>query len=307
MTPRSVKDATDLTQKSDLWQKPTARWGQERRLEFIEYRLQWDRVINRSDLTTFFGISVPQASLDLSEYSRRAAGNLEYDGRTKIYRASTTFSPIFASSTLDRYLEDLLRAAVHPNVPYGSFLGWHPPVANVPRPWRRLDTATVITVVDAIRRTRALQVRYQSFSAPSPASRKLTPHALVSDGYRWHVRAYCHENEEFRDFLLSRMLEIEASSVDEDRSQYDCAWHRIVSLVLAPHPDLTAAHRAVIELDYGMVNGTCLLDCRQALVFYVLQQLGLADETDGKPAHVQQIILANRDQIAEFLPRTQYR
>jgi hypothetical protein len=217
-------DATSPPSNPNLFTKPTARWGQERRLEFIEYRLQWDRVINRSDLTAFFGISVPQASLDLSEYARRAVGNLEYDASTKIYRASASFAPVFASSTLERYLEDLLRVAVSPEVPYGSFLGWHPPVATVPRPWRRLDTDTAITVVSAIRRTHSLQVRYQSFSSPSPLSRKLTPHALVSDGYRWHMRAYCHQKQEFRDFLLSRILEVEMGAADEERSKDDEAW-----------------------------------------------------------------------------------
>jgi hypothetical protein len=300
-------DATSPPSNPNLFTKPTARWGQERRLEFIEYRLQWDRVINRSDLTAFFGISVPQASLDLSEYARRAVGNLEYDASTKIYRASASFAPVFASSTLERYLEDLLRVAVSPEVPYGSFLGWHPPVATVPRPWRRLDTDTAITVVSAIRRTHSLQVRYQSFSSPSPLSRKLTPHALVSDGYRWHMRAYCHQKQEFRDFLLSRILEVEMGAADEERSKDDEAWHRIVKLVLAPHPDLDEAHRAVIELDYGMVDGECSLDCRQALLFYVLQQLGLADEIPSRSAKAQQIILANRAQLSEYLPKTQYR
>ena len=47
-----------------------ARWGQERRLEFIDFRLYWEGRINRSDLIDFFGISVPQASLDLAKYQR---------------------------------------------------------------------------------------------------------------------------------------------------------------------------------------------------------------------------------------------
>ncbi|MES2390903.1 MAG: hypothetical protein V4555_04635, partial [Acidobacteriota bacterium] len=43
-----------------------ARWGQERRLEFIEFRLQWEGRVNRSDLVNYFSISVPQASLDFA-------------------------------------------------------------------------------------------------------------------------------------------------------------------------------------------------------------------------------------------------
>lgn len=284
-----------------------ARWGQERRLEFIDYRLRWDGLINRSDLTAFFGISVPQASLDLSEYAKRAKGNLEYDSSTKVYRASLSFEPVFASSALERYLDDLLRLAVNPEIPYGSFLGWHPPAAAVPRPWRRLDATIAITVVGAIRLSRALKVRYQSFSEPSPSARTLTPHALVNDGFRWHMRAYCHKNADFRDFLLSRILEIVGSDADQDRGHDDHAWHHVVKLVLAPHPLLEEAHRAVIELDYGMEGGECTLDCRQALLFYALQQLGLADEVSGKAAKTQQITLKNRQELAAFLPRAKHK
>ena len=38
------------------------RWGTERRLEFIDFRLYWEGRVNRADLTREFGISVPQAS-----------------------------------------------------------------------------------------------------------------------------------------------------------------------------------------------------------------------------------------------------
>jgi hypothetical protein len=46
----------------------TGHWGQERRLEFIDFRLLWEGRLNRADITTFFRISVPQASLDLAKY-----------------------------------------------------------------------------------------------------------------------------------------------------------------------------------------------------------------------------------------------
>ena len=47
---------------------PELRWGVERRLEFIEFRLYWEGGINRSDIMDQFGVSVPQASKDLSQY-----------------------------------------------------------------------------------------------------------------------------------------------------------------------------------------------------------------------------------------------
>ena len=32
------------------------KWGVERRLEFIEFRLFWEGSINRADLVEFFGV-----------------------------------------------------------------------------------------------------------------------------------------------------------------------------------------------------------------------------------------------------------
>ncbi len=79
------------------------RWGQDRRLEFIEYRLRWAGHLNRSDLTDYFGISVPQASLDLSEYTRRAPGNLTYDRSTRTYVLADGFKPLFKGTNHERY------------------------------------------------------------------------------------------------------------------------------------------------------------------------------------------------------------
>ena len=34
---------------------PAVRWGAERRLEFIDFRLQWEGTINRGELVNFLG------------------------------------------------------------------------------------------------------------------------------------------------------------------------------------------------------------------------------------------------------------
>src|SRR5688572_15421756 len=88
--------------------KPAQRWGQDRRLEFLDFRLRWEGRINRSDLTSFFGISVPQATLDIKEYLERAPGNAAYDRSTRVYIASADFKPLFPSNVPARYLNELL-------------------------------------------------------------------------------------------------------------------------------------------------------------------------------------------------------
>ncbi|GID03016.1 YafY family protein [Pseudomonas sp. 008] len=282
--------------------RPGARWGQERRLEFIDYRLRWDGQINRSDLTDFFGISVPQASIDLSEYARLASHNLEYDNRTRVYKSTPAFTPVFASSALERYLDDLLRIAIQPDIPYGSFLGWHAPVATVPRPGRRLDAETVGLVLRAIRQKHALFVTYRSLSTPEPTDRKLTPHALVQDGARWHFRAFCHTKHEFRDFSLSRVVTARDAGPDEDRASEDSQWHTIVNLVIGANPRLKPYQKKVIEWDYAMQDGEITLQCRQALTFYLLYQLNLQEERPENSPLRQQLTLKNRKKIEHLLP-----
>src|SRR5262245_47444799 len=123
MTGEGQSEAAEGTRRSG------SRWGQDRRLEFIEYRLRWNGHLNRADLTSFFGISVPQASLDVAEYARRAPNNLEYDHSTRMYVAKDGLEPLFPGTNEQRYLDDLVRAESGIQPREESFLGWHPDVA----------------------------------------------------------------------------------------------------------------------------------------------------------------------------------
>ena len=280
-----------------------ARWGQERRLEFIDYRLRWDGQINRSSITDFFGISVPQASLDLNEYAKLAPDNLQYDMRARVYRSTGLFKPVFAASSLECYLNDLLRIAVQPEIHFGSFLGWHSPVAAVPRLLRRLDTDVVSQILRAIRDSEAVQILYQSMSDPEGSERKLTPHSLVHDGYRWHTRAWCHKRKEFRDFLLSRIVQAQNAGPDEERTNCDTAWNTYIKVILLAHPGLNSAQRNLIETDYAMVDGEIHLECRQALLHYLLFQLNLTEAQSNQAPEALQLALKNKDEIYALLKR----
>ena len=90
---------------------PELRWGVEQRLEFIEFRLFWEGGINRSDITGFFGVSVPQASKDLTQYQELAPDNVRYDRSEKRYFATDSFCPRFLKPDADHYLAQLLFAA----------------------------------------------------------------------------------------------------------------------------------------------------------------------------------------------------
>lgn len=282
--------------------KTTSRWGQERRLEFIDVRLRWDGRINRSDLTTFFGISVPQASLDIARYVELAPDNAVYDRSARVYLAGENFKSLYPSNTPQRYLNELLAHAAGITQPGASFLGWTPPVDLAASPGRQVSAEVLLPLLTAIREGKQVLVNYQSMSSKELGERQLSPHAIAFDGFRWHIRAFCHRKEQFLDFVIARVLSARVTDQTGPSHAEDEAWHRMVTLLLSPNPELPAAAQRVIELDYGMTDGVVMLECRQALLFYTLKRLGLLDGQEAPP-EVQQITLRNRQAIAQYLPK----
>jgi predicted DNA-binding transcriptional regulator YafY len=278
----------------------SGRWSQDRRLEFVDFRLRWDGRLNRSDLTDFFGISVPQASLDIAKYLELAPGNLDYDRSSRVYVASESFRPLFPSSDAARYLNELLAKAAGVDTNESSFLAWAPPVATVPSPGRTFRVEVLVALLRAMREGTAVRVLYQSMTRPQPTARTLAPHALAHDGFRWHARAYCHSRKQFRDFVIARMLEVSGFETAAAKPDDDLEWHTIVPLVLGPHPKLSESHRRAIELDYGMKDGEVEFRCRQAFLFYALRHLRLDLDVATRP-EAQQIVLKNLPDVERFV------
>ncbi|MCP5285419.1 MAG: WYL domain-containing protein [Burkholderiaceae bacterium] len=283
-------------------QSSATSWGQGRRLEFIDFRLRWEQRLNRADLTSFFGISTPQASIDIAKYAEMAPANLVYDRSAKVYVAGSAFAPLFPStSSPSRFLNELLATEVGVLAPESSLVGWRPSLAVAPSPGRALDATILAGLLSAIREGAGVRVLYQSMSRTEPLWRGITPHALANDGFRWHVRAYCHERAAFRDFVIARVLELEPTEASGPGAEADADWGTEVELVLVPHPKLAKAKRRAIELDYGMRDGEARLTCRKALLFYVLRHLGL-DRADTDSPEAAQVVLKNRKALEQHLP-----
>ena len=278
------------------------RWGQERRLAFIDLRLQYDGRINRSDLSNFFKISTQQASQDLASYTALAPQNLRYDGSSKSYVSTKEFSPHYGALDARAYLIELQALATQVLSAEQSFLGYRPPTGIVDTPSRALDADLVATVVEAIRDARSLEIVYVSMRTPEPTTRVVSPHALGYDGLRWHMRAYCHGRQVFRDFAIGRIRSSKASAVQPPARKSDTEWETIVEIVLKPHPKLTPCQREMVEDDYGMPrSGTLVVPTRQAMLFYTLRHLNLeSDVVLDDPAR-QHVVVSNWTEIKAWL------
>ena len=275
--------------KSDL------RWGVAQRLEFIEFRLFWEGHVNRSDLMEQFGLSVNQASADLNRYIGFAPDNMVYDKSARTYVRGPDYAAQFLKPDASRYLAQLRSLADGIMDSDDTWIAELPSYDAAPTPARGVDPVTLRSVVGAIRRSEAIEVKYQSLSRPEPSWRWIAPHAIGFDGFRWHTRAFCQADEVFKDFLLSRILDTRGveSSVVTDVADAD--WQEDVTLEIGPHPELSENQKSVIALDYGMRGGKARIKVRRALLYYALKRLGLDTDPSARKPHEQQIVLINRD------------
>lgn len=275
------------------------RWSVEQRLAFIERRLFWDGKINRSDLVDHFSISTPQASSDLSQYDEVTRGNMAYDKHAKAYLATEAFRPR-ADPNAREYLAQLQLIADGVLRQEESWLGWVPPFGLVPRVRRKLGADVLQRILAAIRSGQALNIEYQSMSAQKPSVRWIVPHALSFDGYRWHVRAWCHRRSKFLDFVLARILGVESTREEKIDPTTDRAWNETTVLRLGPNPLLPPAQQRAIALDFGMQAGSVPVEVRRSLVYYLARQL-LLDVGSTLPPERVQVVLLNLDQVNEDL------
>ena len=273
------------------------RWGVEQRLEFIEFRLFWEGHVNRSDVMTQFGLSVNQASSDLSRYIGLAPHNMDYDRSLRTYVRQPGFKPVFDKLDTGRYLAQLRSVADGILDQDDCWIAGLPTYDSAPTPARGVDPATLRSVVDAIHRSEAIEVQYQSLSNPEPRWRWIAPHAIAFDGFRWHARAFCVTDEVFKDFLLSRIIEIRGSRTADVLAADDLDWHTFATLEIGPHPALSHTQAKVIALDYGMRGGKAEIRVRRALLYYALRRLGLDTDPAARKPQDQQIVLLNPEEI----------
>ena len=250
-----------------------------------------------------FGISTQQASKDLTKYIEGRKSNLVYDKRLRTYLRGKNFKPRYFQPDAAEYFAQL-QAVEHGLVAQQqSWISFFPGFAATPIPARGVDPEVLRDVLSAIREKAALQITYQSMSRSEPTARWIEPHAVAFDGFRWHARAFCQNDAVFKDFLLSRIVEVGDTQPATADPVSDDAWHTEVVLEIGPHLELSDTQRSAIEMDYGMEEGMAQITVRRALLFYALKRLGLDTGPTVRPPYEQQIVLINADDVFGALGR----
>lgn len=269
--------------------------AQVERLVHIDFRLYFLGELRRSDVTIRFGTGPAGATRDIALYKELVPSNLDFDGTGKVYVPSPSFEPLFVH-TPRRVLSAL-------SLGFGEGVGddltslvrcEFPTALSLPK------MKVLAPITRAIHRGKAIRLKYVSNSS-GESERELVPLALVDTGVRWHVRAFDRKSREFRDFVLTRMVEptvLETGEVwPHERAENDSQWSRIIQLELVPHP----AHQRpeVIALDYDMTDGVLRVKARAANAGYMLRRWSV----DCSPDHClegKEYVLWLRDSLSLY-------
>lgn len=243
------------------------RWDLALRYRLIETIAWWEGRLTTGHLMQSFGISRQQASKDINTYlNEHAPKNLTYDRHLKGYKPTKVFQPLFIDGSASAYLHLLDQNRVRAPHIEGLALAYaHTEVLQVPD--RSIRPEVLRPILQACREGLRLESEYVSLANPEVEIRVMAPHTLVFTGMRWHVRAYCEKNREYRDFVLSRFRgEPDLMDASDHTREQDDAWNTPVTVLIEPDARLSPAQKAIIEVDFGMLDGHLPVETRGALV-----------------------------------------
>ncbi len=278
------------------------RWDLLLRYRYIETIALWEGRLTTRHLCDTFGIGRQQASKDINTYNREVGpGNLEYDKFLKGYKPAPGFRPQVTHGAADEYLHLVARNNELANM-FESLALDTGNVEVLAQPLRDVKPATLRPILQAARQQRRLDCDYVSLNHPDREGRIIVPHTLVHTGLRWHVRAWCEKNGEYRDFVLSRFRgEPEIMDESPHGAAGDTEWNTRATIRIAPHPGLSCAQREVVEADFGMHGGELRIETRGRLVAYMLKLLHIDPQEERDDPTAQQIVVANREDLGRWL------
>ena len=261
------------------------------RLKAVELLAYWEGRVVTNRLVEWFNISRQQASHDIKRYiQERNPESLIYSPVAKGYIPTARFSPVLSSGHINEYLE--LVAGIEGEL-LSVTLESKEHLAAVQLPDRSVEPLVVREVLKACRSNQVLSVLYASMNNPVPHRREISPHTLIYTGFRWHIRGFCHTNNDYRDFLLSRISDPQTSKAAYKGSEPDGLWNENVTFELVPNPNLSDPQRALVQRDFCMADGCLSITVRKALAHYALlrYQAGIT-ETEQHNALKYPIVVA---------------
>jgi len=270
------------------------------RLRPLVILLAWEGEVGRARVIQLFDLSPVRASEWIKELRDLCPDWMSWDSVGRRYLATSTFLRILANQgearaeeTFASYLALTKLPTLHAKGEEGMHLF---PDFNVPAPH------VFAALQRAIRESKAVALIYRSMKHPEPHERTIEPHNLVRAGRRWHVRGYCRQNDDFRDFALGRIVEVRSTNDGASHhAEDDVAWSTQVDVYLVPHPRLTAMQEDVVRFENFGGTSARRQACRAALVPYLIQDLRAAIDPESQRPPDYQIAVANIEELRPWL------
>lgn len=234
------------------------------RLRYIERQLLWERKVTSRMIAEEFGVSAQQARTDVRTYMEVAPGNAyeQVSGR-KGYFPGPGFVPVLLGDN------DLVwRATAEFQTPQAAH------AQEIPLIHRAVHSRTLAIFLSAIEQKGQVQVTYASMENPEGTSRTLTPTVIITVNGRQHVRAYDWGSSAFKDFVLTRFLDLPEPIISAAAPPHqDTAWEVVIPVRFIANPILSEAQQEVIKRDYILEPAE--FNIRAPMIFYLCPENNL--------------------------------
>lgn len=263
----------------------------EARFAVIETLLLWEGQVDNQRLRSLLGIQNVQASRALAEYAAANSGVVTRKSPRSPYVASALLKPTNSSGTIEEYL-----ALIRETDNLGELVEDARVDLTAPAP--RIFS----TVLQACRTNVGLTIDYRSMTTPTGSARLIYPHVIVRAGRRWHIRAWCAERKDYRDFVIGRVRSaVLTTDPKTDVKENDALWNKKVALVLGAHPALNAEQGRIIRDEYFAGAVSRRLTVRSCLLSYVIQDIRAAIDPQRETPPDYQLVVSNADSLRSYL------
>ena len=251
------------------------------------------------DVLGLTGIRVSQL---LREVREETPDWFEWDSKSKSYfvtpaaykKAHAELKAGTSDLSLAAYLSE---ADIHSDLTKGAGA-----VTVAPWGFSKVNPNTFSRIRLAVEQSTRLKLEYRSMRTPEPHHRTVEPHSLVQAGRRWHMRGYCLDTGDFRDFVLGRIAKLTMlDQKSETTVADDTKWTSIVKVRIQAHPKLTPGQQGLVRSEYFDGAIARVHSCRGALLPYLVQELRLALDVTKELPPEYQMAVENIEEVRKWL------
>lgn len=275
---------------------------EKNRYKVIRRMALWEGRLSRGRLMDVLSLSGIRVSQLLREVREETPHWFEWDSKSKSYYVTdaayrTTNAELKAGTSDLSLAAYLAEADIHADLAPGAG-----PVTVAPWGFSQVNPHVFSRIRMATEQRKRLKLEYRSMRSPEPHQRTVEPHSLVQAGRRWHMRGYCLETGDFRDFVLGRIAKLSMlDQMAEASIAEDAKWTTVVKVRIQAHPKLTPGQQNLVRSEYFDGTAARVHSCRGALLPYLVQELRLALNVTKELPPEYQLAVENVEEVRKWL------